>query len=216
MVKKNIRRRTRVVNRSLQYRFLAMILIYSAILVLFLVLVLFVPDIVQMGDQSTSMDVRAAAAERLLTKHVWVWPGAIVLIFLISIHSFRSFWRVVGPLYRFQVIFKQVRSGDLSYPIRIRSKDYLHPEAKTLNDMLQALAEKLGGIQHKGEDALKSLMELENHAAGGSNGSDTHQALLDAHRRHLEELVETARYFQVQRDRPAAAPDRENDDAGTH
>ena len=207
MVKKKFRRRTRVVNKSLQYRFLAMILIYSATLVLFLALALFVPDIVQMGDQSNNLDVRAAAADRLLAKHTWVWPGAIVLIFAISIHSFRSFWRVAGPLYRFHVVFDQVRSGDLSYPIRIRTRDYLHPEAKTLNEMLRVLAEKLGGIQQTGADALKSLKDLENHATGGPHRNDTHQALLDAHRRHLEGLVETARYFQVQR----AEPDREAD-----
>ncbi|MFC1817168.1 hypothetical protein ACFL0M_14820, partial [Thermodesulfobacteriota bacterium] len=78
MLKKDFRRRTRLVNKSLQYRFQAMILIYSATLILFLALSLFVPDIVQMGDQSTSLDVRAAAADRLLAKHVWVWPGVIL------------------------------------------------------------------------------------------------------------------------------------------
>ena len=52
MPKKDFRRRTRVVNKSLQYKFLAMILIYSATLVLFLAFSLFVPDIVQMQDQA--------------------------------------------------------------------------------------------------------------------------------------------------------------------
>jgi len=215
MVKKDFRR-TRMVNKSLQYRFLAMILIYSASLVFFLALVLFVPDIVQMGDQRSSLDVRTAAADRLLARHVWVWPGALVLILIISVHSFRSFWRVAGPLYRFQMAFDQVRGGDLSYPIRLRERDYLHPEVKTLNEMIQALAEKLGAIQRTGADALKSIKELENLAAGGSNRNDTRQALLDAHRLQLEGLVETARYFRVQRAEPAAAPDREGDGGGTN
>jgi len=212
MVKKAFsRRRTRMVNKSLQYRFLAMILIYSASLVLFLALVLFVPDIVHMRDQHLSLDVRAAAADRLLTRHVWVWPSAFVLILIFSVHSFRSFWRVAGPLYRFQMAFRQVRGGDLSYPIKLRDGDYLHPELKTLNEMIQALAEKLGGIQQAGENALKSFKELENHAAGGSTLKDTHQALLDAHRRQLEGLVETALYFRVQRPEPQVVPNREGD-----
>jgi len=211
--KRDPRRVSRMVNKSLQYRFLAMILIYSASLVIFLALALFVPDIVQMGDQSTTLDLRAAAADRLLAKHAWVWPGAMALILIISIHSFRSFWRVAGPLYRFHAVFDQVRSGDLRYPIRIRTRDFLHSEAKTLNEMLKILIEKLGGIQQTGTDALKSLKDLENHVTGGSNRNDTHQALLDAHRRHLEGLVETARYFQVQRAEPGAAPGREDDRA---
>lgn len=213
MIKKDRRSRTSVVNKSLQYRFLAMILIYGATLVLFLALALFVPDFAQIGDQSRSLDLRAAAADRLLARHVWIWPGAIVLIFAISFHSFRSFCRVAGPLYRFCAVFDQLRSGDLSYPIRIRANDYLHPEAETLNDMLRVLAEKLVGIQQTGEDALQSLKELENHVTGGFNGNDTHQVLLDAHRQNLEGLVETARYFQVQRAEPATAEKPENDRA---
>ena len=106
MLKKDLRRRTRVVNKSLQYKFLAMILIYSAALVLFLALSLFIPDIVQMQDQGLHLDLRAAAADRLLTKHARVWPAVFVLIGIISLHSFRSFWRVAGPLYRFQVVFQ--------------------------------------------------------------------------------------------------------------
>ena len=210
MTKKAVRRRTRVVNKSLQYRFLAMILIYSAILVLFLALAFFVPDIVQMGDQSSSLDLRAAAAERLLARHVWVWPGAFVVIFIISFHSFRSFCRVAGPLYRFHAIFDQVRSGDVNYSVKIRTKDYLGQEAETLNEMLRVLGEKLGGIQQTGEDALKSLKELEDHATRGFNEDDTYQVLFDVHRQHLERLMKTAQYFHLQRAEPAAVEELEN------
>ena len=216
MLKKDRRRHFYLINKPLQYGFLALVLVYCYLFVVFLALALFVPDIVQMGDHGLSLEVRAAAADRFLAKRLWVWPAVITLVVIIAFHSFRSFWRVVGPLYRFQVVFKQVRSGDLSYPLTIRTKDYLHPEAETLNDMLRVLAEKLGGIQQTGADALKSLTELENHATGGLNWNDTHQALLDAHRRHLEGLVETARYFQVQRAEPAAAEEPEDDRADSN
>ena len=211
MLKKDIRRRTRIVNKSLQYRFLTMILIYSSILVLFMAIFLFVLDIIQMQDQDLGLKIRTMAADRLLTKHVWVWPAVLVLIGIIALHSFRSFWRVVGPLYRFRVVFEQVRNGDLSYPIKIRDKDYLHQEEQTLNEMLRALAEKLEIIQQTGEGALKSLVELEKKATDEINASDTHKKLLNIHRRHLAELMETARYFRFKRAEQKAATDRNGD-----
>ena len=201
MFKKDLRRRTRVVNKSLQYKFLAMILIYSATLVVFLALSLFIPDILQMQDQGLDMDLRAAAADRLLTKHAWVWPAVFVLIGLFGLHSFRSFWRVVGPLYRFQLVFQRVSDGDLCYPVKLRAGDYLHEEAKVLNGMLLTLNEKIGSIKLSGEEALRGLRDLEKKIAAEANGGETHGSLLSEQRRHLEELLETARYFEKQPDR---------------
>jgi methyl-accepting chemotaxis protein len=218
MFKKDFRRRTRVVNKSLQYKFLAMILIYSAALVLFLALSLFVPDIVQMQDQGVDLDLRAAAAERLLTKHAWVWPAVFVLIGIIATHSFRTFWRVVGPLYRFQVVFRQVSDGDLSYPVKLRDGDYLHEEAKVLNKMLLTLVEKAEAIKRSGEEALRSVKDLEKKIAAESNRGETHSSMFKEQRRHLEELLETARYFEnqkVRREEPGSeqtTPDKPKTD----
>jgi methyl-accepting chemotaxis protein len=199
MTNNTTRRHTRLVNKSLQYRFLAMILVYSAILVFFLSLVTFVPDIIQMGDQNKSLELRAAAADRLLSKHIWVWPGAFVIILIFSFHSFRFFFRVVGPLNRFHTVLDGVAKGDVISFVGIRTKDYLDQEAKTLNEMLQVLAEKLGGIQRTGKDALESLKELERHGMKKFNEDDTFQALLDGHRQHLEKLMKTSGYFHLQR-----------------
>jgi methyl-accepting chemotaxis protein len=199
------------VNKSLQFRFLAMTLIYGTILVLVLALFLFVPDIVQMGDQSVSLDIRSAAADRLLAKHLWVWPSAFFAILVISFHSFHTFCRVAGPLHRFHAVLRDVASGDLRYSsIKIRAKDYLDQEAETLDEMLRVLTEKLGGIQQKGEDALKSLKELENHAARELNNDVTYQALIDTHHQHLERLMQTARYFHIQKAKPATVEVLEN------
>ncbi len=210
MTKKIDHRHKRLVNKSLQFRFLAMTLIYSTILVLIVALFLFVPDIVQMGDQTRSLDLRAAAADRLLAKHVWVWPSAFVAILIISFHSFHTFYRVVGPLYRFHRVLDDVASGDVRYSMKIRAKDYLGQEAETLDEMLRVLSEKLGGIQHTGRDALKSLEELENHATIEFNKDETYQGLVNTHRQHLEKLMKTARYFRLQRAEPERVEGLEN------
>ena len=49
----------------------------------------------------------------------------------------------------------------LSYPVKIRVKDYLHPEAEALNDMLRVPAEKLERIKQSSDNTMKSFEELE-------------------------------------------------------
>ena len=193
------RRRTRIVNKSLQYRFLATVVIYGFIIVAFLSVYLFVPDFLKLHDESLSLEVRAAVADNILTFHSRIWPAAILLICVVGLHSILFFHRLVGPLYRFRWAFQKVREGELSLHVKIRTKDYLHQEEGVLNEMIEMLAGKVEGIQLAGLDALKSLGELEQKASGWE---DTDKEILRLHRQHLDTLMDTTRYFQVQKGEP--------------
>ena len=190
------RRRSLIVNKSLQYRFLATVVIYGFITVAFLSVYIFVPDFLVLQDESLSFEVRAAAADNILAFHSRIWPAAIVLICFLGIHSTFLFHRLIGPLYRFHWAFEQVREGDLSFRVKIRKKDYLHREEDVLNKMIEVLAGKLESIQLAGLDALKSLGELEQKV---SAWTDTDREPLRLHRQHLDTLMDTARYFRLQK-----------------
>ncbi len=206
MGERDQRRRSYVVNRPLQYRFLAIIFIYCLTIVLFLALFLFVPDIIRMQDESLSLEARAAAANKILTLHARVWPAVIAIICVAGFHSFRSFHRLIGPLHRFRSVFRQVGDGDLSLTVRIREKDYLHREEAALNEMLGMISGKLNTIQQAGAAALKSLGELEEKVNQLPNWSETHKGVMHHHRQRLESLLHTARYFRVPQ-----AKQRDND-----
>ncbi|MBE9571790.1 MAG: methyl-accepting chemotaxis protein [Proteobacteria bacterium] len=187
-------RRSYIVNKSLQYRFLAVILIYGFITVVFLSIYLFVPEIMKLQDQSLSFEVRAAAADKILSFHTRIWPVVIALICFLGLHSTLFFHRVAGPLYRFRWAFEQVRDGDLSFRVKIRRKDYLHQEEEVLNEMIDTLAKKLGTIQLAGLDTLKSLGELEQKV---SSWTETDKELLRVHRQHLDTLMDAVRYWLI-------------------
>ena len=193
---RNKRRRSLIVNRSLQYRFLATILIYGFITLAFLSVYLFLPELIKLQNESVSFEVRAAAAGRILTFHSRIWPAAIALICFFGLHSIIFFHRLVGPLYRFHWAFEQVRNGDLSFRVKIRRKDYLHQEEGVLNEMIETLAGKLGSIQLASLDALKSLGELEQNVGGWT---ETDKELFHVHRQHLDTLMNTAGYFRLQK-----------------
>jgi hypothetical protein len=197
-MKSRKRRLFPVVDRSLQYRFLAMILAYGFVIVLVMALFLLVPDIVKLVDESLSLEVRAAAADKILTLHSRIWPAIIALVCVLGIHSFLVFHRLIGPLYRFRWAFGRVQKGELNFRVKLRDKDYLHEEEKGFNEMMSVLAEKLGLVQLAGLDALKSLGEVEQRMTekGGWNESDRELLLL--HRQHLETLANAAQYFRLQ------------------
>jgi methyl-accepting chemotaxis protein len=202
MLAKNQRRRFPVVNRSLQYRFLAVIIVYSFVIVLFLGAFLFVPDIMRLQDQSLSFHARAAAADKMLTLHARVWPAIFLVICLVALHSFRFFHRLIGPLYRFRQVYEQVRNGDLNLRVKIRKKDYLHEDEAALNDMLESLSGKWRSVQQTTENALRSLDALEQTGTNANNRKESREDLLRLHRHHLETLAETSRYFTVPKEEP--------------
>ena len=159
MTPDNRRRRYAVVDRSHQYRFLALVLAYNVLIILLLGLTLFLPDILRIQDPTLSLEMRAAAADRILSMHTRVWPSVIALLCLIGIHSFRVFHRLIGPLYRFRWAFDQVRSGNLAFRVRLRRNDLLHREEEVFNEMLDTLAARVESIQTAGLEALRSLQE---------------------------------------------------------
>ena len=72
--------------------------------------------------------------------------------------------RIAGPLYRFRMVFKALVEGNFSIRASIRKHDYLHTDARALNEMIEALETRIRGLEdqtlHLGEDAaqLKGAM----------------------------------------------------------
>ncbi|MES0397861.1 MAG: hypothetical protein ABUK17_09975, partial [Syntrophobacteria bacterium] len=64
MTVKTRRKQYSIVDRSLQYRVLAIILTYSLVIVLFLAVCLFIPDILAMANQDLSLEMRRSGSRR--------------------------------------------------------------------------------------------------------------------------------------------------------
>ena len=191
------RRRYPLIHRSHQYRFLAMVLIYNLIIVALLVAFLFIPDIVQLQDESLTIGVRAVAADKILIMHSRIWPAVLALICVFGLHSFRVFHRFIGPLYRFTMAYEQVQKGDLNFRVRLRKSDYLHEEARAFNEMIATMSEKIRGVQKSSHDALKTLQELEEFSDQGSDWNEAERDTLTTLRRHLDAVENTIGDFRI-------------------
>ena len=197
MTARTRRQKYSIVDRSLQYRVLAIVVSYSLVIVLFLAICLFVPDILSMSNEQLSWEIRAAAADRLLTLHSRVWPAIIAMVCVLGIHSVRIFHRLIGPLYRFRWAFAEIAKGALNFRVQIRKNDYLHRENDSLNEMIDALAGQCEFMQQAGSRALDSLSALEQGSSNDHGGQKPDQQLLQKHRQHLEDLMDQVKYFRV-------------------
>jgi len=195
---KKKRRQFPIVDRSLQYRFLAFVLVYGLITIIILAVSLFLPDVINMNDENLSMELRGAAADRILTLHMRVWPGIIAVVCIFGLHSFRTFHRVIGPLYRFRWAFDKIKKGYLNFRVKLRTKDYLDKEEEMFNEMLDAIAGKWKDIQSASEQALKSLDSLEKSVSETRGRPQVPQRLLKTHRKHLETLLSESQYFRLE------------------
>ena len=192
------RRQVFAVTSSLQYRFLAMSLIYSCGIVSFFVIAVIVPDVREMQDNHLSLQIQGYAANRVLEKHSWIWPVALLLVAVLAFHSFLEFQKISGPLYRFRWAFEQLENGSIISAVKLRERDLLLEEEKALNNMLISLNGKLGTIRQETEAALKSIGALENTLNQGGAWGATQGELLQAHRQNLEGLSSIVRFFRLQ------------------
>lgn len=60
--------------------------------------------------------------------------------------------RIAGPLYRFEKALEQLRDGDLTTTVRLRSTDQLFELQNSLNSFIETLAKRLSVIKTKLEE----------------------------------------------------------------
>jgi methyl-accepting chemotaxis protein len=210
--KKIKRQKFPLLNKSIQYKFLAIVIIYGTIIAISMAAALFLPDIIAMNDEDLSQELRTAAAQRTIAFHTRVWPALITIVCIFALHTFRVLLRIFGPLYRFRVTFSEISKGNIALRVKLRKKDYLMEEAEKINEMLDVFKEKWGNVQSYSQEALESLSALEETAQKGSEGMEDHQKLLEEHRTILEEIMSQTRYFRLSdevKEQQAAAPQGE-------
>lgn len=134
-----------------QYSFVAMTLLYFSCLMVVLYGAVFIPMIQPLNDPSLSWQERARVATEFLDFNARVWPWLLVTFLGLLLHSLYFMHRIAGPLYRFKMLFRSVGTGQVYQRATLREHDYLHPEARDFNFMMDSLEQKIETLQLHGE-----------------------------------------------------------------
>jgi methyl-accepting chemotaxis protein len=147
MEMKYFRRRRFLIDRNLQIRFIAASLGYVAFYIFVMAAATFIPLIFLLRNAKPESHIAYLLANNLIYLHRHVWPIALLVLVLVSVHSLWLSHRVAGPLYRFRKIFQSLAAGKIPDQQQLRKKDYLQPEMKLINEMLQNLQSRTAGLQ---------------------------------------------------------------------
>ena len=160
-------KRRRFLIDRLQVRLLAIALAYLLVTAAVLSLAVFGPLMWELRAGNSGLD-QAAAAAQFLSLHARFWPAMLVTAVAMSLHSILTTHRIAGPLYRFRVVFGQVKEGNLVPWVGLRRRDYLWNEASALEEMIASLRERVGALSDAHGDAARQTADLAHALADGS------------------------------------------------
>jgi methyl-accepting chemotaxis protein len=173
---------------AFQYRLLAVNFLYYCAIVAVVAVVLFLPPMLQLRS-ATSFEENAQVAVAFLFLHSRVWPALLLVLGLLAFHSVVVSHRIAGPLYRFQRVWTAMAEGDLSIRAKLRTNDYLKQEAEVMNEMIEALAARIRGVQAQATVVRAAFDDLRRARTGGSADVDRDLADLGRQLDDLEILV---------------------------
>lgn len=132
-----LRRRHYIVNRSLQLQLVAMSVGQMFFFGTVLSTGLFLPLAIQLLAGPIDSPGTARAASYFLNLHSTFWWAAVLAFVVVFLHAVYTSHRLAGPLYRFRLSLETLNAGKVPRPVVLRTGDFLQPEAKVVNALLE-------------------------------------------------------------------------------
>lgn len=161
-------KRRRLLVDRFQYRLVAVSAGHFGLVLLVFLAAMMLPLMLQLDDPSATYLEKQRVAEVLLFFHEQMWLPLIAVFLLLTVHSLSVSHRIAGPLYRFRAVFKSLAEGDLAVRANIRKNDYLHTDARALNQMIDALETRMGGLGEQARHLKEETEQLKVAAGSGS------------------------------------------------
>lgn len=133
-----LNRRKVLINPSDQLRLALSLFVYIAIYSIILGFIIFYP-LYNYMNAAQSIEQRAAISQMVLYLHSRVWVGFFLVAVLASVHVIFSTQKMVGPVYRFQTMVRELIRGNFGAHIKIRKNDRF----KEMEGLLNRLADEL-------------------------------------------------------------------------
>ena len=139
-------RRRRFLIDELQYRLLAINLLYVCVFLLLFIGLLFGPPTSALLGGTVSPDRQEDAARLFLALDERVWVPLLLLLGGLTAHSVLVSHRIAGPLYQFRRLFGELRDGHVRVRATLRKRDYLRKEATAFNEMVASIEARTAAL----------------------------------------------------------------------
>ena len=150
--------------------------IVTATFALVSALLVFVPVFTHLDSDHFDRDVMGGVARYALHLHASFWPVVVGAMIASVASGMVLFERMRSPLRRFAQVYQAVAAGETPDPVRLRAYDYLHGEARDLNDLLEFLRRQRETTRHALEQLEHALAEAESAEAPAKRDAALAQA----------------------------------------
>lgn len=146
-----------LVSNDIQLRIIASTLLYMMVVIMLTGVVVLYPLVLDMF-YNPDLEIQYRAALTMLGSVKRLVPAVLAILALGFIHQLIITHRICGPLVNFTNTFRRISEGDLTRKIILRHGDYLKKECRSINEMIDGLAEKIMRID-KNHRRLKELLD---------------------------------------------------------
>ncbi|MFQ5596840.1 MAG: hypothetical protein ACE5GK_02200 [Nitrospiria bacterium] len=153
------RRQKKYINRQIQGRIAAIVVLNGLMYIFLLSVLIFAPLAYRIYSENITPELQQAA-DAFLALHEHFWPAIFILLSVIGLHSIRISHRMAGPVYRFKETFKEMQRGDLSTHITLRSGDFFVDLMEEFNKTTISLREGFKGLKEQDEHLQSALIGL--------------------------------------------------------
>ena len=198
MIKVNNRKLSNyIVDRDLQFRFLASSLILMFIAMIAVLAIVLLPLVVGMFSADLEIQYRSAQDFLIIIKKLV--PAIILLFLFFSLHQLTATHRIFGPLVNFCHTFANMKEGNLMRLVHLRQGDCLKKECEKINDMIDGLSQL---ISRAFNDQKKLISDLENiiSRTGDLKTKEELEAALKIVMVDARYVMDTLSQFQVKND----------------
>lgn len=121
-----------------QLRLAVSLFVYIIVYSIILGFMIFYP-LYNMLEASTTIEEQALISGIVLYLHKRVWLGLFIVAVLGAVNTVISTHKFVGPMYRFQLMVKELIGGNYVARVRIRKRDRFREMEKLLNGLADGL-----------------------------------------------------------------------------
>jgi len=186
------KRRHLIVDRF-QYRLIAISAIHFSLVLLVFMVALLLPLMLRLDDPTADYVEKQRVAEVILFFNDQVWLPLAAVFLLLTVHSLFVSHRICGPLYRFRAVFRALSEGNLDIRANIRKHDYLHTDARALNQMIESLGTRIRGLEDQTLHLKDDTAQLKDAVHSGAKAGA--QKALESVESRLEGLLGQMAYF---------------------
>ncbi|MBI5374875.1 MAG: methyl-accepting chemotaxis protein [Candidatus Schekmanbacteria bacterium] len=140
------KRKKIIVDMSSQSKYAIMVFAYLMIYSLIVNVLVYLPTVSVLENENLPLESRIAASKEFFFLESRYLPIAVLVMVVMSLHSFRITHRFFGPIYRFKETIKEIAGGNLDIRVRLRKNDYLKDVESVFNGMLDTLSARFRDV----------------------------------------------------------------------